>query len=96
MSARSISPIIPAKKIVLLKPIPLDSIGGGILEVASTGSEKDRPQVGEVLAIGSGKLPVEMKVGGLVAYGRYADTRFLIKGIEYVFVRFDDILGVIK
>jgi len=96
MSIKNASPIIPAKKIVLLKPIPLDSIGGGILEVASTGSEKDRPQVGEVLAIGSGKVPVEINVGDRVAYGRYADTRFLIKGNEYVFVKFDDILGVIK
>jgi chaperonin GroES len=88
--------ITPSKKIVLLQPVKLETVGGGVLEVASTGSEKDRPQVGKVLAIGSGKMPVTMKVGDIVAYGRYADTRFLIKGQEYVFVRFDDLLGIIN
>ena len=91
------TPILPAKKIVLLKPVLLDSIAGGILEAASATPEKDRPQVGEILAIGRGRTPVEgLKVGDMVAYGRYADTRFLIRGTEYVFVRFDDLLGVVK
>ena len=89
--------ITPSKKIVLLKPVKLESIGGGILETASAGgSDKDKPQVGEVLAVGSGKQPIEMKKGDYVAYRRYGDTRFLIKGVEYVFVQFEDILGVIK
>ena len=96
MNAKSMTPILPAKKIVLLKPVLLDSIAGGILEAASATPEKDRPQVGEILAIGRGRTPVDMKVGDVVAYGRYADTRFLIRGTEYVFVRFDDLLGVVK
>ena len=88
--------ISPAKKIVLLKPVKLESIGGSVFETASTGSDKDKPQVGEVLAVGSGTPPIKMKKGDYVAYRRYAETRFLIKGAEYVFVLFEDILGVVK
>ena len=88
--------ITPSKKIVLLKSIKVESIGGTILEVVTSTPSKDIPQIGEVLSIGSGKPPVAIKKGDLVAYRRYGDTRFLIKGKEYVFVGFDDILGRIK
>ena len=93
--------IAPSEGIILLEPIKLESIGGGIMEVASVGSDKDKQQVGKVLAIGrvtkKKPLPVdELKEGSIVAYRRYGDTRFLIKGAEYVFVQFEDILGVIN
>ena len=91
-------PIVPSKKTILLKPVRMETIGGSMIEAASAGgSEKDKPQVGEILAIGRGKLPIDgMKKGDIVAYRRYGDTRFLIKGQEYVFVLFDDLLGIIK
>ena len=87
--------ITPSKKIIVLKPINLSAVGGSVLIISSTDA-KEKPMIGEVLVIGSGKKPMPLKKGDIVAYRRFGDTTFLIKGMEYAFVGFDDILGVIK
>jgi chaperonin GroES len=87
--------IRPSKKILLLKPVSLDSFGGSILTIATT-ETKDKPQVGELVAVGSGKTPMPVKIGDYIAYRKYGESAFLVKGQEYIFVGFDDVLGVIK
>jgi len=84
--------ISPAKKIVVLKVIKLTDITHGIIETVS----KDTPELGEVIAIGKGVLPVLMKVGDTVAYRRYGESKFQIKSEEILFISFDDILAVLK
>ncbi len=64
---------------------------------------KEKPQEGEVLAVGNGKilengtrLQLEVKVGDRVLFGKYAGTEVKIDGEEYLILREDDVLGVIE
>ena len=72
---------------------------GGII-IPDTAKEK--PREGEVIAVGPGKLadngkrtPLEVKKGDRVLFGKYAGTEIKLDGVEYVFMREDDILGVL-
>ena len=82
-----------SKKIVVVKPKKLADISltSGLVAV----SEKV-PEIGEIVEIGSGKVPVEMKVGDIVAYRKYGESQFFIGGMEFLFIGFDDILGVLE
>ncbi len=73
---------------------------GGIL-IPDTAKEK--PQKGEVVAVGNGKktedgkvIPLDVKVGDKVLFGKYAGTEIKIEGEEYLIMREDDILGVME
>ena len=73
---------------------------GGIL-IPDTAKEK--PQKGEVIAVGNGKktddgkvIPLDVKAGDKVLFGKYAGTEIKIEGEEYLIMREDDILGVME
>ena len=64
---------------------------------------KEKPQQGEVIAVGSGKVledgkrqPLEIKKGDKVLFGKYSGTEIKIDGSEYLMMREEDILGVIE
>jgi len=64
---------------------------------------KEKPQQGKIIAAGKGKvtedgklLPMDVKVGDRVLFGKYAGTDIKIEGKEYLMMREDDILGVIE
>jgi chaperonin GroES len=64
---------------------------------------KEKPQEGKVIAVGKGKvtedgkvLPVDVKVGDRVLFGKYAGSDVKVDGKEYLIMREDDILGVIE
>ncbi|MBW1697989.1 MAG: co-chaperone GroES [Deltaproteobacteria bacterium] len=72
---------------------------GGII-IPDTAKEK--PQEGKVVAVGPGKLgddgkriPMEVKVGDRVLFSKYAGTDIKIDDVEHVFMKEEDILGVI-
>jgi chaperonin GroES len=72
---------------------------GGII-IPDTAKEK--PQRGEVLAVGPGKMgddgkriPLDVKAGDKVLFSKYAGTEIKVDGIEQIFMREDDILGII-
>ena len=58
---------------------------------------KEKPQKGEVVAVGDGKKdePMHLKVGDSVLYGKYSGTEITIDGTEYLIMRESDIFGVI-
>ncbi|NLZ92188.1 MAG: co-chaperone GroES, partial [Clostridiales bacterium] len=62
---------------------------------------KEKPQEGEVLAVGSGELiegkriPLEVKVGDRVIYSKYAGTEVKMDDQEYLILRQSDILAII-
>jgi chaperonin GroES len=65
-------------------------------------SAKEKPQEGEVLAVGHGKrledgtlAPLDVKVGDRVLFGKYSGTETKLVGTEYLIMREDDILGVL-
>lgn len=73
---------------------------GGII-IPETAKEK--PQEGEVLAVGKGKvaddgklIPMEVKAGDHVLYGKYSGTEIKINDVEYLIMREEDVLGIVK
>jgi chaperonin GroES len=63
---------------------------------------KDKPQEGEVLAVGKGKItddgkvvPLDVKPGDRILFGKYAGTEININGEEYLIMREDEVLGII-
>jgi len=66
-------------------------------------SAKEKPQRGEVVAIGQGKLnekgerePMDVKVGDVVLYAKYAGTDIKMDGVEYKILSVKDALGIIE
>jgi chaperonin GroES len=64
---------------------------------------KEKPQKGKLVAVGPGKMdregkriPVEVKAGDRVLFGRYGGTEIKIDGVEHLMMRADDILGVLE
>ena len=73
---------------------------GGII-IPDTVS-KEKPQEGKVIAVGKGKkteegktIPMDVKEGDLVLFGKYAGSEIKVDGKEYLIMREDDILGVV-
>ena len=65
-------------------------------------SAKEKPQQGEVIAIGNGKikedgerLPLDVKVGDLILFGKYTKQEVSVEGEEYLILREDEVLAVI-
>ena len=66
-------------------------------------SAKEKPQRGEVVAAGAGriieggkKIPLDVKVGDTILFGRFAGTEIELEGVEYLMMKEDDILGIIN
>ncbi len=64
---------------------------------------KEKPQEGEVIAVGNGKLldngqrvSMDLKAGDKVLFGKYAGTEIKLDGEEYLILREDDVLGVVE
>jgi chaperonin GroES len=73
---------------------------GGII-IPDTAKEK--PQQGKVIAVGSGRvndkgevLPLDVKAGDTVLFGKYSGSEIKVDGKEYLIVREDEILGVVE
>jgi chaperonin GroES len=65
-------------------------------------SAKEKPAEGKVIAVGNGKLgddgkrvPLEVKKGDRILFGKYSGTEVKIEGEDYLIMREDDVLGVI-
>jgi chaperonin GroES len=65
-------------------------------------SAKEKPQQGEVVAIGNGKikedgerLPLDVKVGDLILFGKYTKQEVSVEGEEYLILREDEVLAVL-
>ena len=66
-------------------------------------SAKEKPQEGKVISVGPGKVgddgkrrPVEVKAGDRILFSKYAGTEIEIDGAEHIFMREEDILGVLS
>jgi len=63
---------------------------------------KEKPQKGEVLAVGSGeiidgqKVPLEVKVGDKIIFSKYAGTEIKMEDEEYLILRQSDVLAIIQ
>ena len=66
-------------------------------------SAKEKPQKGEVVAVGEGKMnekgerePMDVKVGDVVLYAKYAGTDIKMDGVEYKILSIKDALAIIE
>jgi len=66
-------------------------------------SAKEKPQQASVVAVGNGKMlengkrvPVEVKAGDRILFGKYSGSEIKIEGEEYLILKEDEILGVLE
>ncbi len=87
-------------RIVVKRIEEKEQIQGGII-IPDTAKEK--PQEGEVVAVGRGKrlengtlVPLDVKVGDRILFGKYSGNEIKVDGVEYLIMREDEVLGVIE
>ncbi|HHW44466.1 co-chaperone GroES [Desulfofundulus thermobenzoicus] len=93
--------IRPLGERVVVKPLPSEEVTKGGIVIPDTAKEK--PQEGEVVAVGPGRLlengtrvPIDLKVGDRILFSKYAGNEVKLDGEEYLIMREADILGVIE
>ena len=86
---------------ILIKPTEPKEVKKGGIIIPDTAKEK--PQEGEVIAVGKGKIaddgkviPLDVKKGDKVLFGKYSGTEVKIEDINYLIVVQDDVLGIIE
>jgi len=86
---------------VIVKRVEEEERTAGGIVIPDTAKEK--PQQGIVIAVGDGqkmesgaRMPMQVKVGDKVLFGRYAGTEVKIKGEEYLIMREDEIIAVVE
>ncbi len=83
---------------VLVKPNEAEEKSAGGIIIPDTAKEK--PQKGTVIAVGKGKfaeqtgnlIPLQIKAGDTIMYGKYGGTEINIEGVDYLIMRATDIL----
>lgn len=85
---------------IIVKPVEQTEVKKGGIIIPDTAKEK--PMEGNVVAAGKGKttndgklIPMELKVGDHILYGKYSGTEVKINDEEYLIMREDDVLAVI-
>ncbi len=94
--------IVPLGDRIVIKPLEAEEKSKGGIVLPDTAKEK--PQEGKVVAVGKGRtteegkvVPLEVKTGDRVLYGKYSGTEITTKeGEELLIVREEDILAIIK
>ena len=93
--------IKPLADRIVIKPLEEEEVVVGGIVLPDTAKEK--PQTGEIVAIGKGRttedgkvLPLEVKVGDKVLYAKYAGTEFKQDNVEYLVLKESDILAIIE
>lgn len=90
----------PLQDRILVQRVAEETTTKGGIIIPDTAKEK--PAEGKVVAVGNGKLgddgkrvPLEIKAGDRILFGKYSGTEVKIEGEEYLIMREDDVLGVI-
>ncbi len=92
--------LAPLADRVVIKALEETETMRGGLYIPDTAKEK--PQQGEVIAVGPGRfekdkrVPMDVKVGDKVLYGKYSGTEVTIDGEPYLILRESDVLAVIS
>ena len=93
--------IQPLADRIMVEVLEAKEVTRGGIVLPDTAQEK--PQEAKVIAIGKGKvsdegksIPPEVKVGDKVLFGKYSGTEITVDGNEYLILKEEDILAVIK
>jgi chaperonin GroES len=86
---------------ILVKRVEEEEIKKGGIIIPDTAKEK--PQQAEVVSVGTGRrgedgkrIPLEVKKGDKVLMGKYSGTEVKIKGEDFVIMREEDVLAIVK
>lgn len=87
-------------RIVVKRIEEKETIKGGII---IPDSAKEKPQEGEVVAVGKGKrledgklVPLDVQVGDRILFGKYSGSDIKLDGVEYLIMREDEVLGIFE
>jgi chaperonin GroES len=99
-ATKTASKLQPLGDRVVVKPTPREEMTKSGIVLPDTAKEK--PQEGEILAVGPGafdndgkRVPMDVKVGMKVLYGKYAGTEFKVEDDELLIVSQKDILAIV-
>ena len=91
----------PLQDRIIVKRIEEEVKTAGGIYIPDTAKEK--PQMGQIVSVGNGKktedgkvIPVDVKAGDKVLFGKYSGTEVKVEGDEFLIMREDDILGIIE
>lgn len=91
--------LTPLHDRVIVKPAQAEEMTKGGIIIPDT--VKEKPQRGEIIAIGTGKVaedgkvtPLVVKVGDSVLYGKYSGTEVSVDGTDYLIMRESDIFAI--
>jgi chaperonin GroES len=99
MATKTTVKVAPLADRVVVKPLEESEQMRGGLYIPDTAKEK--PQQGEIMAVGPGRfdegarVPMDVKVGDKVLYGKYSGTEVTLDGDQYLILRESDVLAVI-
>ena len=85
---------------VIVKRVAREETSRGGIIIPDTAKEK--PQEGKVVAVGPGRqddgtvVPLDVKPGDRVLFGKYSGTEVKLDGVEHLIMREEDILGVVE
>ena len=101
MATKNAVALKPLADRVVVKALEETETMRGGLYIPDTAKEK--PQQGEIIAAGPGKfdekggqrIPMDLKVGDRVLYGKYSGTEVTIEGEQYLILRESDVLAIV-
>ena len=86
---------------VVIKPAKVEEVTKSGIVIPET-ADKEKPQEGEIIAVGDGKRvdgkiqPLQTKVGDKVLFAKYGGDEIKIKNEDYLIIKEEDILAIIK
>ncbi len=101
MSKRTSKRIRPLSDRIVVEPREIETKTAGGIVIPDT-ADKDKPIQGTVVAIGNGKyidgklLPLQVKVGDKILFGKYAGTNIKLDDQELLVMREEDVMGVLE
>ncbi|MBQ6269735.1 MAG: co-chaperone GroES [Bacteroidetes bacterium] len=92
--------LTPLHDRIIVKPAPAEETTKSGIIIPDTAKEK--PLQGEIIAVGKGRIddngkliPMQLKVGDNVLYGKYAGTEITIEGNEFLMMKESDVFAII-
>ena len=93
--------IKPLEDRIVIKQVEAETTTASGLVIPDTAKEK--PQEGEVVAVGKGKrledgkvIPLDVQVGDRILFGKYSGSDIKLDGEEYLIMREDEVLGILE
>jgi chaperonin GroES len=100
MATKTATKLRPLHDRILVKRLEEGDVKHGSIIIPDTAKEK--PQEGKVVAVGTGKvnddgkrIPLEVKAGDRILFGKYSGSEVKIDDEEYLILREDDVLGIL-